>query len=380
MNGLRVLLTTPVMAARTGAELYVADVAQALLSRGCTPIVYAPVLGPLANRLRDATIAVIDAPQALVDPPDVIHCQGNLDGLTALLQFPGVPAVRVCHGWVDEAPAPFPRILRYVAVDETTRDRLVGEWGVPARQVEVLLNFVDLAKFRARPPLPPKPARALVFSNYARAHLAHVERACAEQGIALDAMGASVGAESEAPEERLAHYDLVFAKGRCAIESLATGAAVILCDASGVGPLVTTHNLADLRRINFGLRALRGPLGVESLRAEIVRYDAADAAAVSRLVRASAGLDTAVDRLIEVYERVMAESHESARGSADAELQAASAYLRQLAPRLSWTQSPRALTYAWARSLYFRAQSLPVLRRLLPGRMAAQRLQARMRS
>jgi hypothetical protein len=49
--------------------------------------------------------------------------------LIALLHFPGVPAVRVCHGWADDAPVSFPRVLRYVAVDETTRDRLL-----PGRQ------------------------------------------------------------------------------------------------------------------------------------------------------------------------------------------------------------------------------------------------------
>jgi hypothetical protein len=246
--------------------------------------------------------------------------------------------------------------------------------------VQVLLNFVDLKTFLPRPPLPLRPARALVFSNYARAHAAHVRRACAEHGIEVDAIGVSVGAESDAPGDRLGAYDLVFAKGRCAIEAMATGAAVVLCDASGVGPLVSTHNFDDLRRINFGLRALREPLGAEALGAQIARYDAADAAAVSRRVRETAGLDAAVDRLIDLYERVVAEQRDHPQGSADAELRAASAYLRQLAPRLAWTQSPRAVAYAWARSLYFQVQTLPVLRRLLPGRMAAQRLQTRMRS
>jgi hypothetical protein len=42
-------------------------------------------------------------------------------------------------------------------------------------------------------------------------------------------------------------------------------------------------------------------------------------------------------------------------------------------------QSPRAIVYSWARSLYFKSQRPPLVRRLLPPRMAAQRLQARMR-
>ena len=129
MSRHRVLLTNATMRDRTGAELYVHDVALGLLARGHAPVVYTHVLGPLADRLRDATIPVVDNLQALVNPPDVIHAQGNLEGLIALLQFPGVPAVRVCRGWADDAPVPFRRVLRYVAVDETTRDRLL-----PGRQ------------------------------------------------------------------------------------------------------------------------------------------------------------------------------------------------------------------------------------------------------
>ena len=380
MSGHRVLLTNATMRDRTGAELYVHDVALGLLARGHAPVVYSHVLGPLADRLRDATIPVVDNLQALVNPPDVIHAQGNLEGLIALLQFPGVPAVRVCHGWADDAPVPFPRVLRYVAVDETTRDRLLGEWGVPAQQVQVLLNFVDLTRFHPRPPLPVRPRRALVFSNYARAHVEWVRRACARFEIEVDAVGSSVGAEIGAPEDLLGGYDLVFAKGRCAIEALAVGSAVILCDASGIGPLVSTHNFADLRRHNFGLRALREPLGVEAICTEIARYDAADAGEVSQRLRAVASADVGIDRLVEVYERVMAEWRDHPRDATHSEQQAVAAYLRELAPRLSWNQSPRAILYAWVRRLYFGLQRVPLLRRLLPGRQAAQRWQERLRS
>ena len=58
-----------------------------------------------------------------------------------------------------------PRIRRYVAVDEVCRERLVAEHAVAPDRVEVLLNFVDLARFRPRGPLPPRPRRALVFAT-----------------------------------------------------------------------------------------------------------------------------------------------------------------------------------------------------------------------
>ena len=68
------------------------------------------------------------------------------------------------------------------------------------------------------------------------------------------------------------------------------------------------------------------------------------------------------------------------RENASSEQQAVAAYLRELAPRLSWPQSPRAILYASARRLYFGVQRVPLLRTILPDRQSAQRWQERLRS
>ena len=120
--------------------------------------------------------------------------------------LPARPGLFVCHGWQpwEESPPRFPRFLRYVAVDFTTRERLVSEGGIPPERVEVVLNFVDLDRFRPRPPLPPRPRRALVFSNQAseRTFLPAVREACARFGIALEVAGVAAGIPLERPEER----------------------------------------------------------------------------------------------------------------------------------------------------------------------------------
>ena len=233
--GLRVLLTNATISTRSGSELYVWDLATGLLALGHAPVVYTPVLGPLAQEMRAATIPVVSDLRQVSAAPDTIHGQHNHELLTALLHFPRVPAVRVCHGWADEPVQQFPRILRYVAVDHTVRDRMVSEWGVPADRVRVMLNFADTARFVPRGRLPEKPARALVFNNFAAQHLSIVQRACAGLGITVDAAGASVGRAADAPERILPQYDLVFAKARCAIEAMASGAAVISADQAGMG-------------------------------------------------------------------------------------------------------------------------------------------------
>ena len=193
MGGLRILIINNSLAMRAGSELYVRDLATALLARGHTPIAYSTELGDVARELRAATVPVIDDLEALGAAPDLIHGQHHLETMTAILRFPGVPAIYVCHGWApwQEAPPRSPRILRYVAVDHACRDRLVFEHGISEERVRVLFNFVDLERFAPRAPLPARPTRALVFSNAAseRTHVGVLREACARAGIALDVVG-----------------------------------------------------------------------------------------------------------------------------------------------------------------------------------------------
>src|SRR5206468_1566733 len=158
-------------------------------------------------------------------------------------------------------------------------------------------NAVDLARFRSREPLPPRPARALLFSHHAAeyTHLPAVRAACDRAGLALDVIGSASGNPCARPEAVLGEYDVVFAKARCALEAMAVGCAVVLCDHLGAGPLVRAAEWRALRSLNFGRRACPNPLTPESLFAELARYDPADAADVCRFTRANAGVAPMTD-------------------------------------------------------------------------------------
>ena len=338
-TALRVLLTNRVLANRTGTELYIRDVALGLLRRGHLPVVYSPHLGPLAAEIRGYTIPVVDDLANVAEVPDIIHGHHGLETLTALLAFPRVPAVSVCHswiGWADE-PVPFPRIRRYLAVDDTCRHRLVSEHGIPPERVDVVLNAVDLRRFTPRAPLPPRPARALIFSNASgegAPHVKAIREACRRAGISVDIAGSKSGAPLERPEDTLGSYDLVFAKARAALEAAAIGSAVVLCDVAGAGPMLTMDNFAALRRLNLGRRALRDAPTVDGIAREIARYDAADATAVSRQVRDLAGHEILLDQLLAAYAEAIADTPASSHADADAEQRATAAYLRRLSPKL----------------------------------------------
>lgn len=330
---MRVLLTNNTLSGRAGTEMYVYDVARELKRLGHEPAAYSPRLGVVADLLRGAGIPVTSNLARLPFRPDVIHGHHHIETITALASLPGVPAIYFCHGskpW-EEMPPVFPRILRYVAVDWVCRERIVRETGTPQGGVRMILNFVDTDVFKPRRPLPARPARALVFSNYATQenYAASVRTACEQLGITLDMCGMSIGNPTNEPQELLGHYDIVFAKGRAAVEAMAVGCAVVLCDGAGLGPMVSTENFAELRPNNFGLRTLRNPPTVENILAAIQSYDASDAAAVRNLVRTQADVKNSVGEIVQLYGEVVAENA-GRTADATAELRAVGAYLQTL--------------------------------------------------
>ncbi len=334
MTPLTILFTNNTLAIRAGTELYIRDLAFELRARGHAPIAFSTILGDVADELRAGGVEVIDRFDRLTAQPDLIHAHHHIETMMALLRFPDTPAVAVCHGaaqW-EETPIVFPRILRHVAVDDACLARLRATPGLPESSTRQIFNFVDMTRFPSRPPLPDVPRRAAVFNNeIAESNvLPAIRDACERRGLALDVFGAAAGRTLEEPGRALGAYDVVFGKARCALEGLAVGAAVVLCAASGLGPLVTTREFERLRRLNFGFRTLDHPVTPEAIGAQLDRYDAADAARVSARIRAEASLSRAADQWEALYAEVLSE--DARRGEADrlAEGCAAADYLRSI--------------------------------------------------
>ncbi len=340
----RVLIATIGATSRSGTDLYTRDLALALLRHGWQPVVYATVLGSVAEELRNATIPVTSEITRVGAVPDVIHGHHHLQTLAALARFPGVPALFVCHDGLTwhSVPPRTPRIGAYVAVDRNCRDRMLLEHAIPEEQLHIVTNGVDLQRFRRRAPLPARPGRALVFSNQATPNnfAAIVGAACAERGISLDIVGVGAGNATDYPEDLLPQYDVVFAKARCALEAAAVGAAVIDCDTQGLAGMITTRDLASMRQLNFGARLLQRPITKETIGAELERYDPDDAAKVTDTLRETAGTDQLAESFIDLYEQlcrtpVTMTPEEELRATAES-LSNLSAQI-QLRPPLPWS-------------------------------------------
>jgi hypothetical protein len=306
--GLTILITNIELDRASGTTLYVRDLAMQLKRRGHVPMVYTEHLGSIARQLQSAGILVTRHLGRLLGTPDLVHAHHWIPAREVLRRFPTTPAVYVCHDHVSrmDGAVLHPRIRRYFGVSQLCVDRLVHD-GVPRERIALLNNFVDTKRFVTRPPLPPRAARALVFSNYAHrtTHLPAVTQACREAGLELDVMGHATGRFEANPERRLSAYDIVFAKAKAALEAMATGSAVILCDYGGVGPMVTPDNFDELRLMNFGFQSLTDPLDAACVRRQIERYDPHEAARVCETVRETASLEAATDVLCDVYRQVI---------------------------------------------------------------------------
>ena len=337
MKPLRVLIATYDLSLRGGTQMYVRDLAEGLLNRGHTPIVYSPRLGEVAWEIRQRTIAVTDDLNSITVAPDLIHGNHSLETITPLLQFQRVPAIQTVHGssgFLSAAPG-LSRILRYIPVDFTCYDRLVFEHAIPEEKIRVIFNGVDLERFKPRDDLPPRARRALVFSNNTQYgnYVRMIRDACRRHGLSLEVIGIDANGSAK-PELMLPRYDIVFAKARCALEALAVGNAVILCDLPGLGQMVTSGELSALRRLNFGQRTLRNKLSPDLIASEIAKYDALDAKSVSQAIRSTAGVNHMTDELVQQYREVLLEFQAAPPVDAELESREVATYLHWLAKEI----------------------------------------------
>lgn len=304
---MRVLITNLFVDHNSGTETVVEILADGLRRAGHQPMIYAPMLGPQAERMRVRGHVLADRLDALPARPDVIHAQHVTPTLMAIAAFPGTPVLYACHSsrFALETPVLHPSVRRYVAVDGLCRDRCLAA-GVPEDRLSVILNAVDLERFLPRPPLPARPARALLLGKRTL-HRTFVQAACAAEGLELHELGKGAGKVSAALEHDLVGYDIVFASARCAIEAAAVGCAVVVCDGRGFAGMLTAADLPAWRPMNFGAGVLVHPNSVEALRRAIRSYDPVEAARVSALVRADAGLEQSVADHLELYRQCLAD-------------------------------------------------------------------------
>ncbi|MEN3370524.1 MAG: hypothetical protein V7609_2667 [Verrucomicrobiota bacterium] len=310
MPGRRILITNDKLNTRFGAETATRDLAFGLAALGELPVIYTPEPGYVSEEIQEGGIPVVNDLRAVPFQPDIVHGNQHPETVEALMAFSQARGIFVCHArlaWPATPPLT-DRIQHYVAVDHNCLERLTLDYAIPRERVSVIFNSVDTVRFAQRSPLPERPQRALVFSNYATDNnfLPAIRAACQQINLPLDVIGAGVGRLIARPQDVLPDYDIVFAKARCAIEAMAVGNAVILCDETGLGPMVNSNEVAELRKWNFGMRTLQLPIEPRRIITELNRYHAVDARRVSDHIRLHSAATHLTQEYSSLYEKVMA--------------------------------------------------------------------------
>lgn len=327
--------------AKGGTQAFIMDFASALKARGHEVAVYAPRLGPLAEELRGRGVPVMAEVRGSPFMPEMIHGQHHLPTMTALCAFPETPAIYYCHGYRpwEEQPPVHPRIRRYVGMAKVMTDWLAGATGRKPEEVAVVPNSIRLERFQQVRTLGLHPRRALVFGNTAISgeNLAKLRQACEQRGLTLDLVGATFGRATVAPQDLLPEYDVVFAVGRCALEALASGCAVIPFSSVGAMPMVLPDTFERHAEINFAVPETVRPLTVEFLVQNLEQFDSGRVAEVTRLVRSRLGFEQTCHQFEELYAHVREEWRVAARPAEGEERAAVVTYLEALSGRVGST-------------------------------------------
>lgn len=300
----RVLITNFVLDHGTGTEAYVRDVALRLMQLDRLPVVYTPRVGQFARRLTGDGVPVVDDLSKLSIVPDVIHGHHSLETAAAATRFPNVPVISFCHdaaAWHD-TPLHLPNVVHYVGVDLACYDRLVIQGDISPGSVSLIPNGVNLNEFPLRTRYAATPKSILCFGNdFSQHHLQIVRES--SPGCRVAGLGLGTNQFTSDPGKHLTRFDIVLARGRCAREAIASGAATIAAGTDAVAAMVTPDNYGFLERNNFGRRVLTKAFTAENLREEIERYDAAATREVTLRHRHQNSLEDIVQQLIDLYDR-----------------------------------------------------------------------------
>ncbi len=252
---MHILITNNTLEHAAGSECSVCDAAGELTARGHRVSVFSCQLGAVARKLADAGIGVFSDLTQMGEQPDLIHGHHEWETSLAALRWPESALLSFRRGidpW-QEAPCPAPWTAAWVGVDRPCLQHLVEVDGVPAERAHLLLNGIRMGGLEPKTSLPPRPGKVLVLSNYATEDnfLRLIREACRAEGCECEAIGRGVRNVKDKLLELLPSYDLVFAKGRAALEAIAAGCAVVVCDYGGMGEFVTKANFDDLSQLHW---------------------------------------------------------------------------------------------------------------------------------
>jgi FkbM family methyltransferase len=312
--GVRIALCNVALDNYAGSELWVSDIAKYLKTSGVDVIVYSPHCGKVAADLRMAQVRVTSSIDDVASfGPSLLHIN-HFESAKPLIERLKKSTVvfNMTHGLLPRAGLPgYSSVDCYGSVSIHSKAKIHALTETGWDEILTLPNFFDERRFTQISSLPGN-RKALIFSSRTPPEFRERLRTLLTPlDFTLDHVGYG-GTVSSRPEQVLPQYDVIFAVGRSAIESLASGAHVILWDFGVIGPAVTAQNYWQCVATNFDLASNTLPWtfiedgeGPGWLRDQVLKINATSRTQTTQLTRAYLPLSAAGARLIEAYHDIL---------------------------------------------------------------------------
>ena len=316
---MNILITNLILVGNSGTEMYVVELALELKKRGHFVEVYTLIIGKAADLLISHDINVVSSLKSLKSKPNIIHAHHNIVTALAAMHFKKIPIVFFVHDRKSSHDYPFTHsnIIKYLAVDYNCKERYYLETSFSNQNdVEVIFNWYNPARFSLKKIINDTPAKALIFSNYMKKDIFFdsINSACYQLNIKLEIVGGNSGNSIMFPERILSDYDIVFAKAKAGIESMSTGACLIVCDYGGLAGMVIPENVDTFRNYNFGMKLMTRRIEPGIVLEELKKYDAQKIAFVSNFIRENADFNIIINQLEKLYIKSIDEFHLKGKG------------------------------------------------------------------
>ena len=258
-----------------GSQGYLLLVGEQLERLGHHFVVHAPEReGPLADLAAERGIRVARSESALPEACDVVLVQDGMMAHRLAEAYPRVPQVFRCPSELFDLQLP-PQLPGLVGATVALSERVAQRLRALALSPEVvrLTQPVDTSRFGGGEALRARPRRAVLLGNYLQGPRRELLiETWGAAGVQCEVAG-NLGEPTLEPERVLADADIVVAKGRAAVEAMASGRAVYVYDQFGGDGWITPQSYRALEADNFAGQATAAVPSAEALARDLATYD-----------------------------------------------------------------------------------------------------------
>ena len=272
-GAMRVVIGTHLLVDPGGTESYVTTVAHELQRLGHEIVLTAEEFGQVAEHAEEQGLRVARTAAELPDACDAVLAHDATMTAVLAARYPDARLVYVAHSDLSDHQLPtlLPGVVDTVVA---CSDRFAMRMRALPLDVPIIRmrQPIDTNRFHEVGPLPLRPRRALILSNYldGERRRALVD-AWEGAGVEISSVGAPTGMSLD-PRSAISQADIVVAKGRAALEAMCCGRAVYLFDQFGGDGWVTADNYPALEADNFAGHTTRSPRTPEQLAADLDDY------------------------------------------------------------------------------------------------------------